>query len=65
MTNTSNLIPGAFYWVKIALDPDAAEWENKEMPARYAGNGKWHYLGMEDESDWPVRWVGNKIVCGR
>ncbi len=55
-----DLIVGAFYWVRITFDPDTDnEWENDDMPARYAGNGKWNYL--DDESDWPVRWVGPRI----
>ena len=54
---------GGFYWVLIALDPDASgAWENERMPARYEGNGAWRYLGTEGVSDWPVRWVGPRIV---
>lgn len=56
---------GAFYWVVPTLDPDTdAEWEAKEQPARYAGGGKWNALGIEGDSDWPMRWVGNKITLG-
>lgn len=62
MADTENLIEGAFYWVLIAIDPDAKyDWENERMPARYNGNGRWCYLGMKEVSDWPVRWVGERI----
>jgi hypothetical protein len=59
---------GSFYWVKIVYDPDTDhEWENEEMPARYAGKnaaGKdlWNYIGQEGETDWPVRWIGPEII---
>jgi len=60
------LIVGAFYWVVIALDADTdLEWENEPMPARYAGNGKWFYLNQDGASDWPVRWVGDRIECDK
>lgn len=62
MTNEEDLIPGRFYWVLIVNDPDCEEWEMEKMPARYAGNGKFNYLGEDGESDWPVRWVGREIV---
>lgn len=52
---------GAFYWVLLASDPDAEEWEKERMPARYEGGGKWRYLGVEGVSDWPVSWVGPRI----
>ena len=59
------LTVGSFYWIQIALDPDADnEWENQAMPARYEGSGKWTYLGQEGVSDWPVRWIGNEIREG-
>ena len=62
--NTEQLEVGAFYWVLITFDPDsegADEWVNEPMPARYAGDGRWTFLGVDDVSDWPVRWVGPKI----
>lgn len=58
------LRPGAFYWVRITLDPDtddSEQWMNGEQPARYDGAGRWHFLGLEDASDWPVIWVGDEI----
>lgn len=52
---------GSFYWVRITLDPDAEDWENDYMPARYAGNERWQFIGVEDASDWPVVWIGEEI----
>ena len=48
--------------MQITLDPDAENWENEVMPARYAGNNQWIYLGVEGVSDWPVRWIGDEIT---
>lgn len=53
---------GAFYWVWLATDPEGLEWENQPMPARYAGDGRWHFLNQEGDSDWPLRWVGAEIL---
>lgn len=61
MVDTANLVEGAFYWVLIVYDPDAAAWENELMPARYAGNERWNFIGEEDVSDWPVRLIGPRI----
>lgn len=61
-----DLIVGAFYWVRIAFDPDfepGNEWVNDTQPARYAGGGRWNYLGIDGESDWPVIWVGEQICA--
>ena len=63
----SDLIPGRFYWVIIALDVDAEEqWENEAMPARFVGivDGKahWNYLGQNGQTDWPVRWIGAEVL---
>lgn len=55
------LVAGAFYWGLITLDPDADEWENEPMPARYVGGGIWSFLATEGDSAWPVRWVGEQI----
>ena len=60
----SALEVGAFYWVLIVFDADyldGEEWVNEAQPARYAGNGMWHYLGLDGKSDWPVRWIGPQI----
>jgi len=69
MTEREDLVEGAYYWVLIALDPDAIEpWENEEMPARYAGNGAWYYINQEgavSEADWAVRWIGPRIEHNR
>lgn len=74
MTDEVDLKVGSFYWVWIALDPDADSatdhdpgWENSIMPARFAGRGTegqalWNYLGQESASDWPVRWIGDEIT---
>ena len=62
----SNLEVGAFYWVLIVLDVDfdeGDEWANEAQPARYAGDGRWNYLAVEGSSDWPVRWIGPKLVA--
>lgn len=59
----NDLTPGAFYWVLIVFDPDVTkdeDWSNQPMPARYRGENKWDYIGDLD-SEWPVRWVGEKI----
>lgn len=54
---------GAFYWVQPALDPDTeSEWEVGIQPARYAGNDKWNSLGVEGESDWPMKYIGDEIA---
>lgn len=59
---------GAFYWIWPVNDPDADEaWEGERQPARFGGlddRGQeiWNCLGCED-STWPVRWVGEEIVC--
>lgn len=53
---------GQYYWVLIVLDPDAEDWENEPMPARYAGDGMWFTINGNGETNWPVRWVGEKIV---
>lgn len=62
-----DLVEGKFYWVQIVFDPDTdQEWENKDMPARFAGyvNGDptWNYLGVEGISTWDTRWVGEEIT---
>lgn len=59
----SDLEIGSFYWVLPVLDADAPDdWENYEQPARYVGNEMWNYLGIEGNSMWPVRWVGEEII---
>ncbi len=68
MTEKSGLKIGSFYWVQVAFDPDTdLEWENREMPARFAGlspSGRllWNFLNQEGESDWAVRYIGPEIV---
>lgn len=55
---------GKFYWVWIALDPDAEnDWENELMPARFSGyseegNELWNFIDAEP-SEWPVRLAYN------
>lgn len=62
MIEEKDLVIGQFYWVLIVLDPDAKEaWENEPMPARYAGDDKWNYIGIEGVSDWPVRGIFSRI----
>jgi hypothetical protein len=72
MFDDRNLIPGAFYWVIPAHDPDTdLVWQNKEQPARFEGydnngNDRWFWLGVYGEygnglSDWPAIWVGKEI----
>jgi len=57
--STDKFIVGAFYMVKIALDPDCEnEWENELMPARFAGYDNdgaetWNYLESVP-NPWPV-----------
>lgn len=57
-----DLVPGQFYWVLITLDPDGDDWENEPMPARYMGGGLWRYLGVDGDSDWPVRRVDGVLT---
>lgn len=57
---TEDLEVGSFYWLRVLNDPDAEDWEMKPMPARYAGDGKWNFLGCEGETEWKV-WVSSKI----
>ena len=62
-----NLGPGHFYWVLLEENDKMYYWENMLVPARYAGDNKWHLLadgGEEEEatSTWPVIWVGERIT---
>lgn len=67
MTEEIDLIPGRFYWVKIAYDPDTNnKWENEDQPARFSHKNKdgiliWNYLNINDNNEWPVIWIGNEI----
>ena len=67
MAGEVGLIPGRFYWVMLATDPDTNEiWEQREQPARFSrylddGTPLWHCLNIEGESDWPMRWIGAEI----
>lgn len=57
---------GCFYWILPVFDPDTDnEWENEPQPARYEGDGRWTCLGIEGISNWPARWVGDKLVFVR
>lgn len=51
---------GSFYWIRVLNDPDAEDWEEKPMPARYAGDRKWNFLNCEGDTYWKV-WVLSKI----
>lgn len=68
LNETSGLKPGCFYWVQPVLDPDAKEeWEQKDQPARFCGlndrgDALWNCLGLEGESEWPMRWIGPEIT---
>lgn len=66
LNDEAKLEPGKFYWVQITLDPDREDWENEPMPARFVRYNEdnepvWNFIGMEDESDWYVRWTGDEI----
>ena len=56
------LVVGKFYWVWIALDPDAEhEWDNDFMPARFAGYDEqggetWNFLDSE-----AIQWATRSI----
>ena len=77
MTDECDLKEGSFYWVWITLDPDSTYivdepwdpgWENRPMPARFAGrdddgNLLWNYLGKDMKSDWPTQWIGEEIIA--
>lgn len=71
MTEEADLVPGKFYWVMPAHDPDRKEeWEYYAQPARFRGfiNGAdvWDCIGVESSpdcpNDWPVRWIGEEIM---
>lgn len=70
MTKT-DLIPGRFYWVQPAMDPDTdEEWERHEQPARFSryredGTPLWNCLNVEGDSEWPMRWVGPEISLSK
>jgi len=67
MVNEDDLKIGAFYWVRLVLDPDThEEWEHDVQPARYAGlneKGKhaWHCLNLKGKDAWGMRWIGPEI----
>ena len=69
MTEETELEVGAFYWVIPANDPDTEnEWEKHVQPARFYGRADddgrlfWNCLNIQDPSDWPMKWIGDKIV---
>ena len=68
MVDVSILKVGSFYWVLPVLDVDTdKEWVNEPQPARFAGRktdgtGLWDCLGLDETSDWPMRWIGKEIV---
>ena len=68
MAERSTLIPGAFYWVVPALDPDADfAWERCTQPARFVGfdaEGRemWNWLGIEGVATWPAIWIGPQLI---
>lgn len=65
--NDNELVVGSFYWVIPVLDTEAeAEWENELQPARYAGRNAegeqlWHCIGIDGSTNWPMRWIGERI----
>lgn len=67
-TSEYDLVPGAFYWIMPADDPDTvSEWEHYVQPARFVGvdsggNLVWNWLAVDDSSTWPVRWIGPRII---
>lgn len=68
MTDESDLKEGSFYWALPVLDPDTDKaWVNEYQPARFAGRREdgtllWDCLGLEETSDWPMRWIGPEIM---
>jgi hypothetical protein len=64
-TDRGALIPGRFYWVIPANDPDEENALTAEQPALFAGyedgEERWLCIGIEGVSDWPMKWVGHLI----
>lgn len=69
MDGVEDLVVGKFYWVMPVADPDKeAEWEDGLQPARFNGRNAdgvplWNCLGIDGNSDWPMRWVGAEIIA--
>ena len=60
----SDLIPGRFYWVIIALDVDAEEqWENEAMPARFVGLLAMNTLLATGEQPLPPGFMAWREMC--
>jgi hypothetical protein len=65
----SELTVGKWYWVQPTNHdtpgyPDyleGEEWQAETQPARYAGDGKWWCVGLEEASDWPMCYIGSEI----
>jgi hypothetical protein len=69
MTDRADLVVGAFYWVLPVFDPDTdLDWQNEVQPAsRLAGRSDdgsllWDCIGLDEPSDWTMRWIGERIV---
>jgi hypothetical protein len=64
----SELVVGAFYWAIPANDPDIVyRWEYHCQPVRFwgrneAGDAMWQCIGMRDVSEWPMRWIGPRLI---
>ena len=54
-----DLVPGRYYWACPLFDVDddrPYEEQTQAVPARFMGNGKWEWVGVEGD-DWPYNGV--------
>lgn len=62
------LVVGAFYWAMPVLDPDREfDWEFFPQPVRFVGrdndgNPLWQCINLSGVSDWPMRYIGERLI---